>query len=325
MSVMDTVTANTDSRAPRSPAARRARRPSQARPRPARGPPRREDVAAQRIGDRDVLAVGVQTCQVNGVNGLALVDVTTPSRPQMLSFLGGVNRSVHELDLVAKGDGQALALLATPFNEFSNVYLGGDLGGEFRIVDVSDPTDPLEIADWGVIADSSLPITGGNDEVSSSFQGVGSYAAYCARAANGGDTAYVSYWDGGILKLDISDPTDPTLLGRTTYPLHADGDGHSLTPFDVGGTRYILQNDEDTDPLSGPILTSSATGADRFTGIEEPWAPTLLSETGTTAGTVHDAGDGCQADDYAGAGGKIALADSYDPFYVRILPGWAVP
>jgi hypothetical protein len=287
-----------------------------------------EDVAVQRIGARDVLAVGVQACASNGVNGLALFDVTDPALPRQLSFLGGPNRSVHELDLVVRGDGRALALLATPFNEFEDVYFGGNFGGEFRIVDVTNPAGPVEVADWGVIADSSLPIVAGNDEVSSSFQGVGSYAAYyahSARAADGGRTAYVSYWDGGILKFDISDPANPRLLGRTTYPLHADGDGHSMTPYDVGGKRYVLQNDEDTDPLSGPIVTSSATGTERFTGIEEPWAPTLLSEAGAVSGTVHDANDGCQDADFAGSAGKVALADSHDPFYVGIIAGWTVP
>jgi len=43
------------------------------------------------------------------------------------------------------------------------------------------------------------------------------------------------------------------------------------------------------------------------------------------SGTVHDAGDGCQASDYSGAAGKLALADSVDPFYVGIIPGWPEP
>jgi hypothetical protein len=42
-------------------------------------------------------------------------------------------------------------------------------------------------------------------------------------------------------------------------------------------------------------------------------------------GRVHDAGDGCQASDYAGARNKVALADSIDPFYVDIIPGWPAP
>jgi len=76
-----------------------------------------EDVAVQRIGDRDVLAVGVQQCATNGVNGVASVDVTIPSRPKTLSLLGGPNRSVHELDLVVcEEDGRARALLAAPFD-----------------------------------------------------------------------------------------------------------------------------------------------------------------------------------------------------------------
>jgi hypothetical protein len=262
-----------------------------------------------------------------GVGGLALFDVTNPSRPSALSFTD-FPFGVHELDMVVRPDGRALALLAVPFTEFENTYFGANLGGEFKIVEVTDPTAPHLLADWGVIADSSLPIVAGNDEVSSSFQGIGDYAAYyahSARAADGGMTAYVSYWDGGILKFDISDPSDPQLVARTTYPLNADGDGHSLTTYDVDSQRYILQNDEDGVPWSPPVVTSSATGADRFAGIEEPWMPTLLTERGTVTGTVYDAGDGCQDSDFAGAAGRISLVDVVDPFYVGIIPGWTQP
>lgn len=287
-----------------------------------------EDLAVQRIGEVDVLAIGVQPCKgQGGTGGLALFDVTNPAKPQELSFMP-FPFGVHELDLVVRDDGLALALLAVPFTEFENVYFGGDLGGEFKIVDVSVPTAPKPLADWGVIANSSLPIVAGNDEVTSSFQGVGDYAAYyahSARAADGGNTAYVSYWDGGILKFDITDPETPELLGRTVYPINADGDGHSLTPYDAGGTRYVLQNDEDGAAWSPPVVTSSATGATEYAGIEEPWMPTLLTERGALTGQVFDAGDGCQAGDFAGAAGKIALVDVMDPFYVGILDGWTTP
>ena len=61
-------------------------------------------------------------------------------------------------------------------------------------------------------------------------------------------------------------------------------------------------------------------------GIQQPWSPGLLTDGGqVVAGSVHDAGDGCQASDYAGAAGDVALADTVDPFYVGILPGWTVP
>jgi hypothetical protein len=287
-----------------------------------------EDMDILRIGDRVVMGVGAQVCGDEGRAGLLLLDVTDPADPQELSFFPTPGGGVHELDLVARPDGQVLALLAVPFVEFDNTYFDANAGGEFRIVDISDPQNPTELADWGVIADSSLPIPAGNDEYSSSFQGVGFFAAayaHSARAADDGMTAYVSYWDAGILKFDISDPSDPQLLARTTYPLPADGDAHSLTTYDVRGHRFIFQNDEDADPFAMPTVTSSATGGTKYYGIEEPWAPTILTQTGTVRGRVFDAGDGCEAADYEGAQNKIALADSVDPFYVGVIPGWEVP
>jgi hypothetical protein len=139
-------------------------------------------------------------------------------------------------------------------------------------------------------------------------------------------TGYVSYWDGGILEFDLSDPTDPVFVGRTIYPAGSSGDGHSMTPYDVGGTRYILQNDEDFDPTPDVLVTSSATGSLTGDGIQAFWSGALLTAGGqTVTGIVHDAGDGCQPSDYAGATGKIALADTIDPFYVGIITGWPQP
>jgi hypothetical protein len=289
-----------------------------------------EDIVVMEIGGRDVLGIGVQVCKAQGApGGLALFDVTDPTNPQPLSFHPVPSGGVHELDMVTRTDGTSLALLAVPFVEFENTYFGTNAGGEFRIVDITDPENPFELADWGAIEDSTLVNFGaGGDEVSSSFQGQGYFAAHYAhsvRAADGGMTAYVSYWDSGVLKFDITDPTAPALLARTQFDGDDDGDAHSMTPYDVGGTRYIFQNDEDLDTLSPALVSSSATGATEYSGIEEPWAPTLLSDAGTVTGTVHDANDGCQASDFAGAAGRVALVDTVDPFYVGIIPGWTVP
>jgi hypothetical protein len=297
-----------------------------------------EDAVVRRIGDRDILGVGLQVCGPGGLGGLALFDVTDPRRPDQLSFFPVPAGGVHELDLVERADGTALAVLAVPFVEFFDTYFGTADGGEFRVVDITDPASPVEIADWGVIRDSNIPlpshqdIADKHDTFTSSFQGLGYFAtayAHSARLADEGQTAYVSYWDAGVLKFDLTDPTDPQLVGRTVFPLEADGDAHSVVPYDVNGTRYLLQNDEDFDTPSIVIATSNVTGMDRYAGIDEPWMPTLLSERwpdpGALTSTVHDAGDGCAAADFAGAAGRIALVDTVDPFYVGILPDWTVP
>ena len=288
-----------------------------------------EDVVVRRIGTRDVLGIGVQACGPGGSDGLALFDVTNPLAPVELSFLP-TPTGVHELDLVVRPDGRALALLATPFSEFVDTYFEALAApGELRIVEITNPANPVPLADWGIIEDSDLPIQGGNDPVSSSFQGLpGFFAAtyaHSVRAADAGSTVYVSYWDAGILKFDISNPAAPVYTGRTIYPAGSSGDGHSMTPYQVGATRYILQNDEDFQSLPDVLVTSSATGTASVEGIQQPWAAPFPAGGQTMTGAVHDAGDGCQASDYAGAAGKLALADTVDPFYLGVIPAWPEP
>lgn len=276
-----------------------------------------EDVAVVRIGARDVLGLGVQICGPRGQTGLALYDVTNPAKPTELSFLPVNAGGVHELDLVARADGRVLALLAVPFSEFADE--NGDPGpGGLQIADISDPTSPWMVSNWNGLA-QGFEIDGATLDADGNFDGLGSFAssfAHSARAADGGMTAYVSYWDLGIIKLDITDPASPSLVGRTMYDVTADGDGHSMTPYDVGGTRYILQNDEDFDP--GPTtatVTTTATGTEAYHALQEPWSGTSLTAHGSVTGVIHDAAIGCDAADYVGAAGKIAFADTVDPFY----------
>ncbi len=277
-----------------------------------------EDVVVARIGARDVLAIGVQPCGRRGQSGLALYDVTNPTRPTELAFFP-TPTGVHELDLVVKGDGTALAAMALPFNEFGFLS-GDDQGGEVWLADITDPTNPTHLSDWGIIADSELLIQGGNDPVSSPFQGLGFFAAtfaHSVRFADGGTSLYASYWDGGFIKLNVSDPTSPSLVGRTLYDVTDAGDGHSLTTYEAGGTRYLLANDEDFAGIPETISVTTTATSGAVPGIQEPWAPTpLFGMTGNSvSGLVHDAGTGCDPTDYASAEGMIALADSVDPFY----------
>ena len=293
-----------------------------------------EDVVVRRIGTRDILGVGVQICGESGRAGLALFDVTDPTDPHELSFLAVPAGGVHELDMVVRPDGRALALMAVPFSEFDDVWFGAGTGGDFRIADITDPEEPQEIADWGIVRDSDMRIPGGNDPISSPFQGIGnfpSFFAHSARAANGGMRAYVSYWDAGVLKFDISDPDDPQLLAHTLFPETESGDTHSLTPYDIGGRRYLLANQEDSDPAETALLYELGDiqePEDETAGhpiVDLRWLPTTLADRGELIRRVVDANDGCQRSDFDGSAGKFVLVDTVDPFYVGIIDGWEVP
>ena len=287
-----------------------------------------EDMVVRRIGARDVLAVGVQVCGEGGRPGVAFFDVTDPTHPTQLSFSRTPFGGVHELDVVVRPDGQVLALLAVPFVEFGYTYFGGGAGGDLRIVDITDPENPVRLATWGIVADSTLPRFDGEGELESQFEGSGEFVAsydHSVRAADDGMTAYASFWDAGVLKFDITDPAAPVLVGRTTYALTDEGNAHSLTTYDVGGERFVLQNDEDAGGLSPAIVTSSATGTEEFGGIDEFWMPVVLSEVGPLTGSVFDAGDGCEATDFQGAAGMVALVDTVDPYYEELIGGWEPP
>jgi hypothetical protein len=270
-----------------------------------------EDPVVVRVGKRHVLGVGVQICGRGGRGGLALFDVTKPRHPKKLAFVRTKSFGVHEMDMVVRPDGRALAALAVPFGEVSG-------GKDMIIVDISKPKKPTRVARWGVIADSSLPIPSTTDprmelpEISTCCQGIGTIADFffhSVRFADDGTTIYASHWDAGVLKFDVDEPANPVLIGRTVYPFDADGDAHSLTPYDVGGKRYILQNDEDFEPLSPAHIRTSATGNTVYAGPEIIGLPSLLTRTGTIEGQLLDAGDGCQPSDFADADGKIVLFD----------------
>jgi hypothetical protein len=286
-----------------------------------------EDMVVRRVGDMDLMAVGVQVCDKGGRPGVALFDVSDPRQPEQVGFSRTPFRGVHELDLVVRPDGRALALLAVPFAEDSDTFFGTNHGGDFRIVDVTDPANPVKLSTWGLVADSDLPNRYGVP-YSSQFQGLGLFNVtfdHSVRAFDDGTTAYVSFWDAGVLKFDISDPAAPVLLGRTTYPSLVEGNAHSLTIFDSGGQRYILQNDEvsiSADPGAIVAVASSATGTIAFEGLDEFWMPAHIDSP--VGGSVLDAGDGCDEADYVGASGMVALADTEDPFYVEFLGGGKV-
>lgn len=281
-----------------------------------------EDMDIVSIGDRAIMGVGLQACARRGRNAFAFFDVTKPRHPRFLSLLRTPS-GVHELDLVVRPDGTALALGATPFADFGWLYFGAPRSGEVQIVDISDPANPARLSTWSVFEDSDLDSVGG-DPFISTFQGMGSFTAVFAhsvRAADDGDTAYVSYWDAGVIKLDISDPADPTIVGRTQYTPGEDGDAHSMFPLDVGGDRYVLQNDEDYDPGSPSRARASVTNR-WVNGLDMPWMPQTLADTGEITGDVVDAGDGCTGEDYAGAAGKMVVADTTDFFYADLIEGW---
>jgi hypothetical protein len=249
----------------------------------------------------DLLAVGIQRCDPtsHAPAGASFWDVSDPLNPVQLGFFPtGSARGVHELDLVQQGD-RVLALLAVPYAE--RVSGGSEL--DFRIVDASDPRHPAQLAQWGVGTNLGLDVRGGIGCNRATFD-------HSARASADGRYVYLSYWDAGVIVLDISDPTAPRLAGRIQYPADEEGETHSVAEADGG--RELLVADE--DGIFGPpyhlhFRVQTPTGASDVYGCEAFFSPPLASRGRIDAQLVA-VGSGCPGSRFAqDPRGTVALVD----------------
>jgi hypothetical protein len=235
-----------------------------------------EDVEVTRINTRyfhgDLLVTGIQTCGETGAQGIDLWDVSDPYSPKHLGFWDSVGAfGVHELTLFQRGN-RAYVAAATPFSEF---VIGQ---GDFRLVDVTDPRNPVQVGEWGLTDIGVEP----------DCHDFGVYCTYdhSAAVSKDGRLVVLSYWDYGAVMLDISDPSQPRYLGRTPYPAGSDGDTHSVA-F-ARGDNVLITADEDWSPLFGGDATW---GYMRVWDIKNPSHAQQLS-TFATPNTLSGRADG---------------------------------
>jgi hypothetical protein len=150
--------------------------------------------------------VSFQNCPgTNSFRGFGLYDVTNGRAPKELSLVHTDPGGSHEIWLQPKGR-RAYVYTAIPLAEFP----GRQPSPGFRIYDVTDPRHPVEVGSW--IAPASLK------------EGKTRTFVHSVRVNPGATRAYLSYWNLGTVILDISQPSRPRYLGRTT---DAQGAAHS--------------------------------------------------------------------------------------------------
>jgi hypothetical protein len=183
----------------------------------------------------DLAAVGIQRCSrsSSGFAGLALFDVSDPARPKELGRLAtGVRAGVHELGVAQRADGRLLALAAVP----GSFPLSNGSQGDLRIIDITDPRRPTQVADWDVRRDGPA----GLRAQLAARQDVFDHSAW---PFDDGTKLFASFWAAGEIFLDIRDPSRPTWIGRTSYRPQ---DGHQAAHsgwFNADETLFV-QNDE---------------------------------------------------------------------------------
>ena len=218
----------------------------------------------------DLAVTTFQRCATGGLQGFGLYDVTNPAAPRRLAIVRTNPRGSHEIWL-ATARGKAWVYTAIPSSELlsSPGYdpdrkPRGTTPGEpdFRIFDVSNPSQPVQVGGWGAWRSLGINPRDGRGGFSSNFV----HSVITNPAAT---RAYLSYWDLGTVILDISNPASPRYLGRTPA-VDAEGDAHS---------SWLMK--------SGKVLVEThenAIGRPFFFDISNPRKPQLLSRFGPSGG-----------------------------------------
>ncbi len=161
--------------------------------------------------------------------GLAIYDLTDPFNPARIGFWESSGRGVHRI--VYEG-GRYAYLSATPDGFDERIWL---------IVDVGEPTKPVEAGRWwwpGQWRGGGETTTWPPDENWNTHH-----------AMVHGDRAYVGFWDGGMVILDISDLTSPTFVSHLNW----DEGGNTHTCLPLPSRKLAVVSDEaTTDGCEGP-------------------------------------------------------------------------
>lgn len=209
-------------------------------------------------------------------NGIAIYDVTDPLKPRQLrqNFLPF---PVHNTFIHQAGD-RALLLVV------SDERFIGSGDRDFYIVDISRPSDPRVLSrtgspDWGIDDEllGDFAISGLHDVWAATYPAEHPNPAFAGRTI-----AYLSYWDSGLVLLDITDPSNPVFLGDSNYldpdPLSGfppEGNAHVAVPTQDGSLVFL--GDEDFSPFRATFTVDSGPFAGEYRAVEGAFTKPIAS------------------------------------------------
>lgn len=241
----------------------------------------------------DILAMNNEMCGPQGKGGVSLWDVTNPLKPRKLSEHFGDRdpgdrdaNTIHSVFIWDAGD-KAYAVV-TDNEEFPDV----------DILDITNPRRPRLIAEYDINAfNVDQPDIGLTDAFLHDM---------VVKEINGRFIMLVSYWDGGYVLLDVTDPANAVFLGDTEFapvdPELLESFGVALTPegnahqgeFTIDN-RFFIGTDEDFAPYRPDDFTiTTGPFAGVYPSVIVPGgAPPAILDDLTLSGPVVYGGYGC--------------------------------
>ena len=180
--------------------------------------------------------------------GIRIFDIHNPAEPREIGFMPVDGKGVHRI----WWDGGRYAYISVLAYGFTDHI--------FAVVDLQDPTKPVEVGRWWM---PGMWLAGGEAPSWS-----GRWALHHAVIAD--NIAYCGWRDGGLVLLDVSKPDDPQLLGHRNWCPPFGGGTHSGLPLPDRG--LCLAPDEATQD-------NCADGIKRLwvADVSEPSNPVTIS------------------------------------------------
>ncbi len=286
---------------------------------------------------RDILAMNNETCSLETPSrggGFDLWDVTNPRDPRPLVFAAGdYSREFGTLVCCSRTAPGADERIAHEYHSVwmwrdgAKVYLVGVDNDEqtrtdLDIFDITNPSTPKAVAEYDLDAEFDLFENG--EEVLDNDRDVDGNPLntllhdMVVKEIDGVPTMLASYWDGGYVLLDVSDPANAQYIGDTTFkatdPLtgleKSTGNAHQAE-FSHDN-RFILAADEDFDTHRAVAQVDpggpNEYAFDRFAPADG--GRQFSSNTAVDGPTIF-VGKGCNLSDYPQNGDptKIAIVE----------------
>jgi len=211
---------------------------------------------ARRINDVKIhpnnrLGIVTREGASNRRNGIVLLDLSRPARPEILSeYTATVSGGVHNVWIDGDRD---------------LVYAAHNGTSSMHILDISDPSNPEEVGRWGLEKDQKtlhdLIVQDGY--------------------------VYLSYWNDGILMLDVGagthggTPTEPVEVSRFAYPI-----GNTHVAWRAGD--YLFIGDEIFPPGWDPEKAIHARGFIHVVDYSDPENPVEVAKYEVPEAGVHN-------------------------------------
>jgi hypothetical protein len=254
----------------------------------------------------DMLVMNAEQCGKNGKGGVVLWDVTDPLKPKRLAMHAGDRgfadtNDTHSAFAWDAGD-RAYVVMVDNFE-----------ATDVDILDVTNPRSPKLIAEY------NLNTLGGGIAQSDLGLEESSLHDMTVKMIDDQWIMLLSYWDGGYVMLDVTDPAaaeflgdtefanvDPELFEATGTVLPPEGNAHQAE-F-TADDRFFIATDEDFSPYRSIFTIDTGDAAGEYSagefGFTPPVQKTLLD--GVLNGPTVYGGYGCPGD-------TVPLRDSVFP------------